>query len=86
MYWQLTPYSAALLVAAVISAVAAFAAWRRRDAAGGAPPALRMAAVAERRIWLPVAGMFVLLCILVWLDEILDLPHFLLGAPGTPIN
>ena len=40
----------------------------------------------ERRIWLPVSGMFVLLCILVWLDEILDLPHLLLGAPRTPIN
>jgi len=30
--------------------------------------------------------MFVLLCILMWLDEILDLPHLLLGAPPTPIN
>ena len=30
--------------------------------------------------------MFVLLCILVWLNEILDLPHLLLGAPRTPIN
>ena len=40
----------------------------------------------ERRIWLPVAGMFVLLCILAWLDEIVDLPYFLLGAPHTPIN
>jgi len=39
-----------------------------------------------RRIWLPVAGMFVLLSILVWLNEILDLPHLLLGAPHTPIN
>ncbi len=39
-----------------------------------------------RRMWLPVAGMFVLLCILVWLDEIVDLPHFLLGAPHTPLN
>ena len=33
-----------------------------------------------------IASMFVLLCILVWLDEILDFPHILLGAPRTPIN
>jgi len=39
-----------------------------------------------RRTWLCVAQMFVLLCILVWLDEILDLPHLLLGTPPTPIN
>ncbi len=38
------------------------------------------------RTWLPVACAFVLLCILVWLDEILDLPHLLLGAPRTPLN
>ncbi|MCK4451305.1 MAG: GAF domain-containing protein, partial [Anaerolineae bacterium] len=39
-----------------------------------------------RKTWLPLAQMFILLCILVWLDEILDLPHLLLGAPPTPIN
>ncbi len=39
-----------------------------------------------RETWLPVAQMFILLCILVWLDEILDLPHLLLGAPPTAIN
>jgi PAS domain S-box-containing protein len=33
-----------------------------------------------------IASMFVLLCILVWLDEILDFPHILLRAPRTPIN
>jgi len=38
------------------------------------------------RIWLSVAGAFVLLCILAWLNEILDLPHLLLGAPRTPVN
>jgi len=43
-------------------------------------------ATTGRRTWLPVAQMFALLCILVWLDEILDLPHLLLGAPRTPIN
>jgi diguanylate cyclase (GGDEF)-like protein/PAS domain S-box-containing protein len=40
----------------------------------------------KRRIWLPVGSMFVLLCILVWLNEIVDFPHLLLGAPHTPIN
>ena len=44
------------------------------------------AAATERRIWLPVAGTFVLLCLLVWLNEIVDFPHLLLGAPRTPIN
>ncbi len=38
------------------------------------------------RMWPLSAGMFVLLCILVWLNEVLDLPHLLLGAPRTPIN
>ena len=42
--------------------------------------------IPERRTWLPVIGMFVLLCVLVWLDEIVDIPHLLLGAPRTPIN
>jgi signal transduction histidine kinase len=42
--------------------------------------------IPERRIWLPVAGTFVLLCISVWLNEIVDLPHLLLGAPHTPTN
>ncbi len=40
----------------------------------------------EKRIWLPMASLFVLLCILVWLDEIVDLPRLLLGAPSTPFN
>jgi PAS domain S-box-containing protein len=42
--------------------------------------------IPERKIWSHVAGMFVLLFILVWLDEVMDLPHLLLGAPDTPIN
>ena len=33
-----------------------------------------------------VAYMFVILFILVWLNEILDLPHYLLGTIKTPIN
>ncbi|MBU0704982.1 MAG: PAS domain S-box protein, partial [Chloroflexi bacterium] len=36
--------------------------------------------------WLPTASMFVLLCVLVCLNEILDLPRLLLGAPATPLN
>ena len=38
------------------------------------------------RTWLPVAGMFVLLGILVWLNEVLDLPYLLLGMPRTRVN
>jgi putative nucleotidyltransferase with HDIG domain len=38
------------------------------------------------KIWLIVIGMFGLLCILVWFNEILDFPHILLGAPRTPLN
>lgn len=29
---------------------------------------------------------FSIIFILLWLDEILDLPHYLMGAPATPIN
>jgi PAS domain S-box-containing protein len=36
--------------------------------------------------WLLIAGMWLLPCIVVWLNEILDAPHLLLGAPPTPIN
>jgi len=39
-----------------------------------------------KKTWLPVAQTFILLCIFTWLNEILDLPHLLLGAPGTPVN
>ena len=46
----------------------------------------RGAQMAVRRKWLFMVGMFVLLAILVWLDEILDLPHLLLGGPPTPVN
>jgi len=50
---------------------------RRKPAEQGIP---------QRRIWLLVAGVFVLLCILVWLNEMADLPRLLLGAPHTPPN
>jgi diguanylate cyclase (GGDEF)-like protein/PAS domain S-box-containing protein len=43
-------------------------------------------AIPKKRVWLSVAGAVVLLCILVWLNEVLDLPHLLLGAPQTPTN
>ncbi len=42
--------------------------------------------VQHSKIWLIVTGMFGLLCILVWFNEILDFPHILLGAPRTPLN
>ena len=29
---------------------------------------------------------FTMIVLLLWLDEILDLPHHLLGVPATPIN
>jgi len=37
-------------------------------------------------IWKSVAYMFVILFILVWLNEILDLPHYLLGTIPIPIE
>jgi len=43
-------------------------------------------AILWSRLWIITIGMFILLVILVWLDEILDLPHLLLGSPSTPIN
>jgi len=43
-------------------------------------------AVQWSRMWLPTASMFVVLCILVWLDEIMNLPYLLLGVSRTPIN
>jgi diguanylate cyclase (GGDEF)-like protein/PAS domain S-box-containing protein len=42
--------------------------------------------IPARGTWLYIAGMFVMLCILEWLNEIVDFPHLLLGAPRTPIN
>ena len=42
--------------------------------------------IQEARIWLYAAGMFFVLCILVWLNEILDLPYLLFGAPRTSVN
>ena len=41
--------------------------------------------VAKRVIRLEVAA-FALVILTIWLDEWLDLPHRLLGAPGTPFN
>ena len=48
----------------------------------------RRAEESLRRIgmWLPTAALFVLLCILTWMNEILDLPHVLFEAPRTPID
>lgn len=43
-------------------------------------------AIHEDKILLIVACMFVLLDVLVWLNEVLDIPYLLLDAPQTPIN
>ncbi len=43
-------------------------------------------AVQKGRICLPSAAMFLFLAFFSWLNEIMDLPHLLLGAPRTPIN
>jgi PAS domain S-box-containing protein len=42
--------------------------------------------VGDSRIWLPIAGAFLLLCIFNWANEIFDIPHWLLGARPSPIN
>lgn len=39
-----------------------------------------------RKILLLEAAGFVALLALLWADEVLDLPHRLLGAPATPMN
>ena len=38
------------------------------------------------RIWLFSGSVFFLLILLAWMNEVLDLPHYLMGAPNTPIN
>ncbi len=42
--------------------------------------------IVNERMWILVALGFAILCILSWLNEILDLPHFLTGAIKTPFN
>lgn len=41
--------------------------------------------IVRRIILFEVLG-FAPVILFLWLDEILDLPHYLLGAPATPIN
>lgn len=43
-------------------------------------------AIVNNRTWIVVAFGFGIVCILSWLNEILDLPHFLMGAARTPFN
>ncbi len=38
------------------------------------------------KLWIFTAGMFLLLCIISLLNEVLDFPHILVGAQETPIN
>jgi hypothetical protein len=40
----------------------------------------------ERRIIFYEAMGFTLVIVLLWMDELLDLPHVLFGASGTPVN
>jgi len=42
--------------------------------------------IVNKRMWLLVALGFVMLCILTWLNEILDLPYLLTGGIRTPFN
>lgn len=42
--------------------------------------------IIDSRLWMPVVFAFVLLCLLIFLDELLDLPSLLLGAPPSPYN
>lgn len=45
----------------------------------------RRAASGRAIIWVEATG-FMLLALLDWLDEVLDLPHTVFGAPATPVN
>ncbi len=36
--------------------------------------------------WLKLSFSFVILCVLVWVNELVDFPHLFLGAPSTPVN
>jgi len=42
--------------------------------------------IVNERMWLLVALGFVILCILSWVNEILDFPHLLTGGIRTPFN
>jgi len=50
------------------------------------PRAREKKAVPIGKIWLPVAYTFILLSFLIWLDELIDLPHILFQGQPTPIN
>ena len=39
-----------------------------------------------RRILLLEATAFLAIVVIIWLDEVLDLPHLLFGAPPTPLR
>jgi len=40
----------------------------------------------RRRIWLPITGLFTLLALLIWANEIWELPSLLFRTSETPIN
>ena len=69
--------------------MAEFAYSHQKIAESGAPQTngnRSKAAIVNERIWIVAALGFVMLCILSWLDEILDLPHLLTGTMPTPFN
>ncbi|HOO37701.1 MAG TPA: PAS domain-containing sensor histidine kinase [Deltaproteobacteria bacterium] len=37
-------------------------------------------------IWFPLAFIFILLSFLIWLNELIDLPHLLFNGESTPVN
>lgn len=39
-----------------------------------------------RHIWIPVIISFLILCLIVWLDEIIDIPYLFLKGEATPVN
>ena len=41
--------------------------------------------LAEKVLWVEILGLFVIAA-MPWLNEILDVPHFLFGTEATPIN
>ena len=42
--------------------------------------------VVLRRILILESAAFLLIVVIIWLDELLDLPHLLFGAPPTPVR
>ena len=39
-----------------------------------------------RHIWIPVISLFLGLCVIVWLNELIDLPYLFFNGDPTPVN